>query len=140
MIEKMDKERYNLLKWFAVGWVLLFGAIILGGISQSQWAIVVLGVSGFFGWMLFVWSLIRFLRLARKIKSDSKLKDALDNELDQHYKHKAMTWGFWTMLASLAGFIAIGAFYPLSGLLTGQVTLFLGVAAALGASLYYQKN
>ena len=72
LIEKLDKARYNLVKWLTIGWAIWFGTYILKDIITTKTIIIVLVWIGLIGWTIFTINLINFMKLNRKVKKDSK--------------------------------------------------------------------
>jgi len=140
LIEKLDKSRYNLIKWLTIGWAIWFGGFILKELISSQIIFGLVILIGLIGWILFSVNLFNFLRVGKKVNADNRLKEALNNEMYELYKYKSFYWGFWTTIASTAIFIGISAFYILPALFVCEVTLFLGVLSTLIAGLIYNKG
>jgi len=141
LIEKMDKSRFNLLKWLTIGWAIWFGTYILRDWLDDKLIFGSLILIGFIGWILFTLNLIKYLKLGKKVHSDEKLKEALNNELYQQYNLKSFFWGFWVIVAVISIFFLISSFYSeISAMLVCEITLFFGVLAPLIARLIYNKD
>lgn len=105
MIEKLDRKRYRYMLVQTIGFTCFIVAVILsdylklgGGASGA-----ILAFAGGFGIALGLTGAIKTLLLNRKIKSDAKLNQALNNELFELYKYKSMKWGYcFAMLSALA--------------------------------------
>ena len=140
LIEKLDKSRYNFIKWFTIGWIIWFGAFIVKDWINSKLIVGLLILIGFIGWILFVVSLINYLRLGKKVNSDSKLKEALNNEMYKLYAYKSFLWGFITTMITICIFLVISLFNNIPALIVCEIVLFFGVLSSLVAGLIYNKG
>ena len=140
LIEKFDKSRYDLVKWFTMGWIAWYGTIVSKGLIHNNFIIGLLLGIGFFGWIFFMVSLVKLVRLGRRIKSDSRLNEALSNEMHQFYVLKSIAWGFSTVMATACTFIVVSLFYPIPTLVACEFILFVGVSSSLIANLVYNKE
>jgi hypothetical protein len=141
IIEKLDKSRYNLIKWLTVGWAAWFGTYILKDLINHelivvQWTTVLVGVIGF---ILFIINLQKYLRLASKIKN-SRLNEALNNELIRLNAYKSFFMGFWTVIVIICIFFVLSLFYKISALIVCEITLYFGVLSPLIAGLIYNRD
>ena len=140
LIEQVDKSRYNLLKWQAIGWTVWYGTYLAKDLINSKIIIGLLLIVGLVGWILWVVNLIKYLRLTKIINSDSSLKEAMSNEMYQLYKYKSFFWGFFTFLATITIFLVISSFYKISALLVCEITLYFGILSSFVAALIYNKD
>lgn len=140
LIGKFDKSRYELMKWFTLGWIIWCGTFIAKDFISNNSIIALLLIAGLVGWMFFTINLIRLVRLGRKINEDSTLKEALNNEMHQFYMHKSFVWGFWTSIATVCLLIVITLFFKVAALMACEVILFVGVTSSLIAHLVYNKE
>jgi len=142
LIEQFDKARYNMSKWFTIGWAIWFGSNIIQdyllAINRLLFIFVVL--AGLVGSIFFSIYLIKFTKLNGKINADRKLKEALNNEMIRFYTYKSFSIGFGAFAVTIACFLAISAFYSISALLVCKITLYLGMLSALVANLIYNRN
>lgn len=97
-------------------------------------------IIGLVGWILFAVNLFRYLSLGKKVNTDSKLKEALNNEMHELYMYKSVFWGFWTVLATICIFIVISLFYQVSSIIVCELTLFFGILSSLIAGLIYNRD
>jgi len=141
LIEQLDKSRYNLIQWLTVGWAAWFGTFIIKDLIKHELIVVqfTTGFIGFIGFILFVVNLQKYLRLGSKIKN-SRLREALNNELHQLYKYKSAYWGLFIILGTISVFFITSLFYNISALIVCEITLYLGVLSILIAGLIYNKN
>jgi hypothetical protein len=140
LIEQYDKTRYRLVKWLTIGWTVWYGTYILKDLINNTLITGLILSVGSIGWILFLVSCIRFLKLGKKINEDSKLKEALNNEMYQLYKYKSFFCGFWAMLATICIFLVISIFYQVSASIVCKLTLYVGISSALIAGLVYNKD
>jgi len=134
LIEKLDKTRYRLIKWLTIGWTIFWIDFILKDLISNKLII------GLVGWILFAVNLFRYLSLGKKVNTDSKLKEALNNEMHELYMYKSVFWGFWTVLATICIFIVISLFYQVSSIIVCELTLFFGILSSLIAGLIYNRD
>jgi hypothetical protein len=78
--------------------------------------------------------------LGKKVKVDSRLKEALNNELHQLYQYKSIFWGFWTVIVIISIFFGISIFYKVSALIVCEITLYFGILSSLIAGLIYNRD
>lgn len=140
LIEKFDKSRYNLIKWLTIGWIAWYGTFISKDLINNNLIVGLMLVIGFMGWVFFMVNLIRLMRLGKKINVDTKLKEALSNEMYQFYMLKSIAFAFWTVMATVCAFIAITTFYQMSTLIACEFILLVGVSSLLIANLVYNKE
>ena len=140
IIEKLDKSRYNLLKWFAVSWALWFGTFIIKGVLNNSIVIGVVVLIGLVGWILWTINLVNFYRLGKIVNADENLKRALNDELHQHNTNKSYAAGYSMTVLTIAIFIGIATFFKVSTLLAFEITLYVSVLSVLIASLIYSRN
>jgi len=142
LIEQFDKARYNMRKWFTIGWAVWFGSNILQDyLLVINWLIFIFVVFvGLIGSIFFSIYLIKFTKLNGKINANKKLKEALNNEMIRFYTYKSFSIGFGTFAATIACFLVVSSFYSISALLVCKITLYLGVLSALVANLIYNRN
>ena len=140
LIEQLDKSRYNLLKWLAIGWTTWYGVYIAKELIKNGPIIKIMVLVGFIGWILYTINLIKFFKLRKTINADSRLKEALNNEMHYLYKLKSAFWGFGSILVTLVIFIAILSFYALPAMFICEITLFIGTVTTFVAALIYNKG
>lgn len=141
LIEKMDKSRYNLLRWLTTGWIIWFGGFIVKDwIDNNKIIFSLLIFIGFIGWILFVVSLINYLKFGKKVNSDSRLKEALNNEMHKANAYKSSFLGFVSTILVICIFLIISFFYNIPAPLVCKIVLFFGISSALIAGLIYNKG
>ena len=141
MIEKLDKARYNLLKWLTIGWGTWFGSYILKDLINNELMILDLfiGLVGLIGFVFFIKNLQKYIRLASKVKY-SRLGDALNNEMHKLYKYKSAFIGFNVLLATIILFFIISLFNQIPAKFVCEITLYFGVLPSLIAGLIYNRD
>ena len=140
LIEQFDKSRYSLIKWLTVGWTIWYGTFIAKNLITNKLIVWLLMIVGFIGWIMFLVNLTKFTRLGKKINSDSKLREALNNEMHQLYKYKSAFWGFCIIIATNSIFLVILFFHQISAVLVCELTLFFGILSSLIAVLVYNRD
>jgi len=140
LIEQLDKARYNLIKWLTVGWTIWYGTFITKNLINNKFIVWLLMIVGFIGWILFLVNLAKYTKLGKKINSDNKLKEALNNEMHKLYKYKSSFWGFCTVIATNSIFLLILFFHQISAVLVCELTLFIGILSSLIAILVYNRE
>ena len=140
IIEKLDKSRYEAMKWFTFGWILWFCGFIIKDFINNNFILGLILLIGLFGWVFYTVNLIRIVKLGKIINADEKLRNALNNELHQLYMYKSVFWGFKIVIAIICVFLGISSFYNISSLLVCEITLLFGVSSFLIAGLVYNKD
>ena len=140
LIEKLEKTRYNLLKWLTIGWAIWFGTFILKDSVQNH---VILGVAStvcVWGWIIFIINLVKFLKLKRELNWDLKAKEALNDELHQLNMHKSFQIGFGVVIWTTVVFLGIAEFLEIKALFVTEITLYFGVLSVLISGLIYNRD
>lgn len=140
MIEKLDKSRYELLKWFTVGWGMWYGGFILKDLISSKLILGLILLVGLVGGVIFAVNLIRFRRFAKIVNSDSDLKNALNDELMLHNRNKSYTVGYWVLIIVTGIFMLTSIYTDISALIVCEVILYIGILSVLVSSLRYNKD
>jgi hypothetical protein len=141
LIEQLDRSRYNLIKWLTVGWIAWFGTYILKDLIDNDLIVLqfLIAFVGLIGFLFFVINLQKYIRLASKVKN-SRLNDALNNELHELYKYKSAYFGFMVLLWTISLFFVLSLFHQISAKFVCEITLYLGVSSSLIAGLIYNKG
>jgi hypothetical protein len=140
LIEQVDKSRYRLLKWQAIGWTIWYGLFIIQGLIHNKIIFGTLLIIGLIGLIVWTINFIQYLKLMKIINSDSDLKEAMNNELYKTYMYKSFYWGFFTFLTTITIFLVISSFFPIKALLVCQITLYFGILSSFIAALIYNKD
>jgi hypothetical protein len=140
LIEKLDKSRYDLIKWLTIGWTIWFGGYIVKDWINNKLIFGLFILIGFIGWILFVVNLTKYLRLGKKVNADNRLKEALNNEMYKLYAYKSIFFGFLTTMIIICIFLLISLFNNIPALIVCEIVLFFGISSSLIASLIYNKG
>ena len=139
-VSLIEKARYDTLKWLTVGWGVWFGLFILKDLILNKIIIMFFVFAGLIGWVLFTVNLIRLLRLMKKINADSKVKEALRNEVYQLYTLKSIAIGFGVVMLTTGCFIGVSSFYEIPAFIVCNTILYLGILATFIAGLIYNRG
>ena len=140
IIEKLEKSRYNLLKWTTVGWGIWYGTFILKDVIDNSAIIQIAFWVGLLGWIIFIINLIKVLKLQRELKWDQKTRAALNDELHQLNLHKSYQFGFWVVLSVTVLFVVLTSFLQISSKLVTEIILYFAVLSYLIAGLIYNRD
>lgn len=140
LIEKLDKSRYNLIKWFTISWAIGFGGFISKDLISNKLILGLIILIGLLGWIIFSVSLIRLRKLGRIVNSDIDLKNALNDELMLHNRNKSFTVGYWTFSILIFIFFALSTFLDISALVVCEISLYLGTLSTLVSSLIFNRD
>ncbi len=140
MIEKLEKSRYNLLKWTTIGWGIWYGTFILKDVIHNTTIITIALCVGFIGLIIFMVNLVKVLKLQSDLKLDKKAREALNDELHQLNLHKSYQFGFWMVLSVTTVFVALTPFIQISAQLVSKIILYFAVLSYLIAGLIYTRD
>ena len=142
MIEKLDRKRYWLLLAQTAGLTCFMIAVILNDYLKLGGGTggVILALAGSFGVGLALTGAIRNILLNRKIQSDAKLNQALNNELFKLYKYKSMKWGFTVVLFTAFIIWCFDRDQALSSSQTCWLIIFAGLVAVLISQAIYNRR
>lgn len=139
LIEKLDKSRYNLIKWFTLGWSIWFGGFILKGLISNKLLINIIAFIGLIGAIIYAINLLRFLKIVKIVNANNELKSALNDELTMQNRLKSFKVGFCTLSVLISIFYVLSIFTSIPALVVCEVTLFFGVLSVLISSLIYNR-
>lgn len=140
MIERLNKSRYNLLKWSTVGWAIWFGTFTLNDVidnSIMRGTIALIGVIGSAIWAI---NFIKIYKLSRELRLDSKLNNALNDELHQFNGYKSVRVGYFVAMGITALFLCFSEFFMIPALIVTKITLYFGVLSVLISALIYNRD
>jgi len=140
LIEQLNNSRYNLIKWLTIGWSIWVGTYVAKDLIEYQLILTALVWIGLFGWVVFIINLVKYLKLKREVKTDSLLREALNDELIQLNRYKSFFLGFWVTISIIAIFFSISLFENISSLVVCRITIYVGVISVLIAWLIYNKD
>ncbi len=156
-VERLDRQRNRSLAWF-LGSFLVWTLSATGGIvliaspvRLADWV-----VGPFFSLPLLFWlfSLLRYLGIQSRIRSQPRLAEALNDELVRTAWLKAASAGFWAMLTAeilvtLWGTLVVNVaidlgLVPLNSVLMmdlrSPLVLAIGVGVTIGVYLYQRRD
>lgn len=139
LIEKLDRLRYSLIKWFTFGWAIWFGGFILKDLIDNKLLLGLIILIGLLGWIIFSVSLIRFRKLGKTINSNSDLKSALNDELMIFNRNKSLAVGYGALMILITIFFGLSIFIDINALIICEITLYIGVLSVLVSSLIYNR-
>lgn len=138
IIEKLDKARYNAWLVQTIGFGLFVGLLITQRItnneSTSLFVATGVGVLAFLAGTF--WKNVVF----QKIRSDSKTKEALNNELYIQYGYKTYYWAFWAFLLALLILIYVARFLSLDTTTACLIAIYTGALTRQIATLVYYRR
>jgi hypothetical protein len=142
-IEMFDKKRMRYLEWYLIGFVIfLFLSLArfffrLGGLnSQPIGFAVLLGL--ILSLVVLAFSTFKTATLARKIKQDPILEEALNNEMVQSLETQAWKAAYIGAIATTIFFALVGFLYPICDLVLVALTSIIAGAAANRATFYFK--
>lgn len=127
LIEKYDRSRINLLIGISIGLGLHFGVVIFRDIIENSVLLVIMNIIGMIGWLVFLFSLTKMVRIQRIIKKDSELQSALNNEWIVLNRLKARSAGFWIFLGLVLIGVILVEFTGISAILVLKLILLIGI-------------
>lgn len=142
-IEKLDKMRMRYLEWFLIGFFLflilsLFRYFFrLSGLNDQPIGIAVLA-GLFFCVGLIAFSTYKSAILARKIRQDPLLDEALNNEMVQSLETQSWKAAYIGAIASTSFFALVGFVYPVCDLVLIALTSIVAGAGANRATFYFK--
>jgi magnesium-transporting ATPase (P-type) len=141
IIEKLEKSRYNLLKWTTIGWGLWYGTFILKDVIDNSIIFQIALWVGLLGWIIFIINLLKVLKQQRDLKLlDKKTRAALNDELHQLNMHKSYQFGFLMVVSVTVVFVALTPFLQISAQLVSKIILYFAVLSFLLAGLLYNRD
>ena len=140
LIEQLNFSRYNLIKWLTIGWSIWVGTYIAKDLIEYQLILTSLVWIGLFGWVVFIINLLKYMKLKREVKTDSLLREALNDELIQLNRYKSFFLGFWVTISIVAFFFGISLFFNVSALMVCRITIYVGVLSVLITWLIYNND
>jgi divalent metal cation (Fe/Co/Zn/Cd) transporter len=142
-IEKLDKKRMRYLELFLVGFFLFLILSLLryffrlNGLNEQPIGIAVLA-GLFFCVGVIALSTYKNAVLARKIKSDPLLEEALNNEMVQSLETQSWKAAYIGAIAATSFFALVGFVYPVCDLVLVALTSIIAGAGAHRATFYFK--
>jgi len=139
LIEKLDKSRYNLIKWFTLGWSIWFGGFILNGLISNRLLHILIVLLGLIGGVVYAINLFRLLKISKIVNGNIDLRNALNDELIMHNRLKSFRVGYWTLIVLISIFFGLSIYTSIPALVVCEITLFFGVLSGLISFLIYNR-
>lgn len=137
-------HRRTLMISFLVGWSAWYGFFILRETGlQVVWGQVVdviIGLVGMLGWVVFAFAGWRIVRLRKRYKDDPGALAALSDEWMRAQRAKAIAAGFYALLGLQVFLIVFGQSLDWPTGRAAHVSVFVGVAAWVAASLWFERE
>lgn len=140
LIEQLDRSRYNLQKWFTIGFGTWFASIILNNFMDNPILNVFASLLAILGTPIYAINQIKLMKLDRRIRWNNKLKEALNNELYLLNSYKSSRVACFVSMGTTAILLVIANFTQISALLVTELILYFGIMAALISGLYYNRD
>lgn len=140
LIEQLDRSRYNLQKWFTIGFGLWFASIILNNFMDNHILNVFAALLAILGTPIYAINQIKLMKLERRLKWNNELKGALNNELYILNGYKSHRVSLMASMVTTAVLLVISHFFEISALLVTELILYFGIMAALISILYYNRE
>ncbi len=134
-------RRRTLLVAFLIGWAAWYGFFIAqqeGLYGEVSWQIEVAATAiGLGGWLIFAIAMIKILNFKKKYKDDPEALAALDDELARDQNRRATTVGVYAFVFVQIALVLAGEALELTATTGAHITIFVGVAAIMGAFLWF---
>ena len=143
-IEKMDRKRYRVMVWRAIGMFLFLGGVLARMLMPGEphfWFDALMFLYGT-GCALTIVMSAQFTVLSGIIKRDPDLNAALNNELFVHYFDRSIRWGFYAMVAAaLVLYFVIAALdVEITGKIVCMALLFCGAVTQMLSEVIYNRQ
>ena len=139
LIEKLDKSRYDFMKWCTIGWTIWFGTYILRDFIPTPEVPGYITWIRLLGWFILIVSTIRFVKLKRELNWDNKMKEALDDELHLHNRIKSFQIGYFVVIGLTLLFFVLSLYTAIPAVIVTKLTLYFGVLAVLISKLIFNR-
>ncbi len=140
IIEKYNRSRYNILKWFTVGWAIWYGRYLMTNFTQDKTILAISAIIGIIGIGIWAVNLFRYQKLSKVINADKKLREALNDELVVQNRNKALIVGYIVLMMGIVCFMVSSIFSNITSQLVCQSLLYMGVLSVLIAALIYNRD
>lgn len=133
--ETAANARNRLMVLNACGFVVWqlgsFGPGLAGRVATPF--VIVLGLAGFAVWIV---SLVRLLRAT----PDPRTRVVLDDELTRHNRQRSVLVGYWLMLTTAAGALALASVMSVPAIHALRAVIVVGVAGPLLRFVYLERS
>lgn len=145
-IEQIDKQRMRYLEWYLIGSAAFIPLTIvrfffrLDGLNEQPIGIAVL-ILLIFTLLLLSYSAYRTILLARQIRLDPRLEEALNNEFVLALEAQSWKAAYLGAVAATLFFAVVWFVYPVCDPMMAALTSIVTGAAAYQATFYFKyKN
>jgi hypothetical protein len=160
-MERLDEQRNRSLMWFLgtfLAWsfasiLIIMAAFTLMGTSDSDMILVMSLPLVVLPLLLWIYFLVRFLLIRRRIRRNPEAAAYLDDEMVRDAWRRAAATGFWAMLAvealvtlqalTLRVIIVTGLVSPIPSVLSAiqaPMVIAVGVGVTIGRYLYLRRG
>ncbi len=160
LTERLDRQRNLSLTWFMwsfLTWSFLQILVISGfailGMRDQEFLTWLFFVGGFLPLVLWIFFLIRFLIIQKRIRGNPVIAEALRDEMVREAWLRAAAYGFWSMLAVEAAFTILKVlstivFVHLLGVphflmvleIRSPLAIAVGLGVTIGTYLRYRRD
>jgi hypothetical protein len=145
LIEKLDSRRYKYLLWITIGFVIYMTSLIARTSLEerpAEWIIVTLAFTMFPSTVIVLVAFIQWILNEIKIRRDSVLKAALNNEMVMAYRYKSLKLGCYVALYTLLAIYASEHLMPLwiTVKITCLIVSLLSVGTIMVSNLMYMRK
>ena len=138
--DDLDKLRNRQILGFLIGWVLWYGTLIMRDYISNKTIFNILLSVGLIGNIIFVFYIIKLIRLSNFLNKNDEKKKALNDELWKENSSKSFSWGFILTMFTTIFLLVISVFCPLSAIVICEIILFVGVVSFLSSFLIFNRN
>lgn len=140
-INKINRKRFNSIKLLTIGFILCIITPIIGSISLNIPGAIALVAIALTGATFTMVGTLGIVKVVRILKSDSKLREILCDEMYVINSYKSASWGFGIMTGVVVAFQVISIFTTaLSAEFVCQFTLLAGLSTYFISFLILQKE
>ena len=133
LVDRLSQERRTILMGSFMGFGLFYGAVLLQyALAPRSVPSLIVGAIGLAGWAVWAASLVRVTVFGRS--APSAARRALSDELWRRNVLTSWAVGFWTVLVVQIPVIVTGLQHG------SELTIYVGVLAALGTFLYLDRE
>jgi len=143
-VERMDAARDRLIYLSLAGFLVWQAGDVarqvfdlLGAPRALRVAAIVVGLLGAVAWAC---GLVLLRRWMRRLRANPSLVMALEDEVVRDARLRAFAVGFFATIGALAVVTVVGAFFPFSARLAGQLSILVAVSVSLSALLHFRRR
>jgi len=140
LIERLDKSRYNLLKWTTIGWAIWFATIIGNNFEKGHIFNTIATFIGLLGSTIWAINFIKYRKFVRELRWNRRLDKALNNEVHVFNVHRSFQIGYLTMIVTSSMGMLVSIFIQIPALLVTELILYFGLLSSMISLLYYNRD